>query len=365
MAILFLIVLAICGSLLAAGIALLRVGLRRRRDRTPDAPAQAQVVTGDHSPIETGDHSPIETGDDARTVGKVLAVITGTALIGGALAVFAGFIDLMQNGLGFNSKGRILRLRGKAQLPEVTSDDGWSDGASPAVDGIADDERRAVAACWLVSAQMEHASVAAFAQLSLHLAALGAPSDLTERTHRAALDEIRHARRCYALASAFAGGPLGAGPILALAQPPDPASDRPAIDLVRLAVGSLVDGALAEGIAADVARRAGDAARDPVVRQTLTMIAGDEDRHAELAWSVLGWCLDRGGEPVRAAVHARAVRLGDELAPAGADLGGIDADRLAGHGLLTTDAIGAIAVARIGAVRDRALVMAAPLALAA
>lgn len=349
--ILFLIFIA---GPIGGGITLLWLGLRRPDRPAANPPPEARVVVGDHSEIGRG--------SGGRKAARTLAVISGTALVGGGIAILVGVIDFMQNGFGMNSKGRILRLRGKAALPEVSVDDAWRDDARPAVDGVSDDERRVIAACWILSAQMEHASVAAFAQLSLHLAALGGPSDLVERTHRAALDEIRHARRCYALASAFADASVGAGPIAALAEP---AADRAPIDLVRLAVGSLVDGALAEGIAADVARRAGAAARDPVVRQTFAMIASDEETHAELAWSVLAWCIDRGGAPVRAAVHARALRLGDELAPSAPDLGAIQPARLASHGLLTSDVIGAIAAARIAAVRERALAQAAPLARAA
>jgi hypothetical protein len=350
MELLILLVIFIGGPI-GGGITLLWLGLRRPDRHPASRPPEARVVTGDHSDIGRG--------RGARTAARTVAVIGGTALIGGGVAILAAVIDFMQNGLGGGSKGRILRLRGKAALPELAADDGWSDDARPAIDGVSDDERRVIAACWILSAQMEHASVAAFAQLSLHLAALGAPAELVERTHRAALDEIRHARRCFALAGAFAGTPVGAGPIAALAQPA--AADRAPIDLVRLAVGSLVDGALAEGIAADVARRAGDAARDPVVRLTFAMIAADEETHAELAWSILAWCVDRGGDPVRAAVHARALRLGDELAPPAPDLGGIDPGRLAGHGLLTSDAIGAIAAARIAAVRERALACSQPM----
>lgn len=86
------------------------------------------------------------------------------------------------------------------------------------MDHLARDQRDALAKLWLISARMEHASVAAFSQLSLHLAALGAPSELVERIHVAALDEIRHARRCYAIASAFAGKALTAGPIAEFAE---------------------------------------------------------------------------------------------------------------------------------------------------
>jgi hypothetical protein len=55
------------------------------------------------------------------------------------------------------------------------------------------------------------------AQPRLHLAALGAPASLVELAHLAALDEIRHARRCFALASAYAGRVWTPGPIAGLA----------------------------------------------------------------------------------------------------------------------------------------------------
>ena len=52
---------------------------------------------------------------------------------------------------------------------------------------------------------MAGAEIASFARTSLDLLALGAPADLVAETHRAALDEIEHARIAYALASAFSG----------------------------------------------------------------------------------------------------------------------------------------------------------------
>jgi hypothetical protein len=160
---------------------------------------------------------------------------------------------------------------------------------------------------------MEHASVAAFAQLSLYLSALGAPPALLERTHAAALDEIRHASRCFALASAYAGRPWTAGAIPALAQ----AGGAGPMSFARLACGSLVDGCLAEGLAADVAAAGAAAAVDPAIRATLTMIAEDETRHAELAWDVLAWCLAHGGAATQRGARAqRAVRDRAHAAPA-------------------------------------------------
>jgi hypothetical protein len=109
---------------------------------------------------------------------------------------------------------------------------------------------------------------------------------------------------------------------------------------------------VAEGVAADVARTASMAATDPVVRDALAMIARDEETHAELAWSVLEWCLETRG--VRRAVAARVAKLDDELAPQLPDLRGFSAEQLAAHGVLDQAQIGALAAARIAAVRERA-----------
>ena len=84
------------------------------------------------------------------------------------------------------------------------------------------------------------------------------------------------------------------------------------------------------------------------------MIAADETRHAELAWAIMTWCLDAGGDEVLAAVATRATRLGDELAPRVPDLPGIAPERLASYGLLDQETIGAVAAARIAATRARA-----------
>jgi hypothetical protein len=337
----------IMGLALYGGVRLLIFAVRRPERRDDPVPI-AQVVPGDHSTIRSGQHQ-----EPAGV--RVLAFAIGGALIGGVVFVIAAIHDFMTGWGEWGTKGRLLRLRGKAHLPEVEPGDGWSDDAAPAVDDVSDAERRVLAEAWLISARMEHASVAAFAQLGLHLAALGAPADLAERTHQAALDEIRHARRCFAFARAFGGQAWTAGPIAALGR-----DGGGAVDRVRLAIGSLVDGCLNEGIAADVAANGARGARDPVVRDTLQMIAADEERHAELAWSVLAWCVDTGGEAVRAAVAARAARLTDELAPRAPDFPGLSRERLVAHGLFDQDTIGRIAVRRIDLVRRRASELVAP-----
>jgi hypothetical protein len=344
--VLFLVVVPIL-LLFVGGIALIRSGLRKPPlDENPDTLPAAQVVSGGTSPLREGGQS------NGRVVVNALKIGIGTVLIGGGIAVIAGIYSFFTTPLlgESSSKGRLLRLRGKARLPGVAKGRGWADDASPRVAHLTAAERRTLADAWLLSARMEHASIPAFAQLSLHLAALGAPSELVERTHTAALDELRHTRRCFAMANAYAGESWTAGPIAELAT----GGRGAAVDHVRLAVGSLVDGCLAEGIASDVAALGAGRAEDPVVRDALAMIASDEEQHAELAWSVLAWCLTTGGDDVHAAVAARTSRLSDELAPRAPDFAGVDRDRLAAHGLFDQETLGAVATARVAQVAARA-----------
>src|SRR5262249_6350017 len=79
----------------------------------------------------------------------------------------------------------------------------WTEGDRPSTDGRTPEERASLAEAWTASALFEHASVASFSRVSLELMAAGAPADLVELAHLAALDEIRHARLCFALAAAY------------------------------------------------------------------------------------------------------------------------------------------------------------------
>lgn len=149
---------------------------------------------------------------------------------------------------------------------------------------------------WLQDALAEHASVASFARVTLELLALGAPPDLVQQAQQAGLDEIDHARRCFALASRYAGRPLGPG---ALAPPPP----RPA-DLTRMAVDTFIEGCIGETIAALIAERSIAGCTDPDVVETLKVIADDEARHAALAWRTIAWAIEQGGDDVREALSA-------------------------------------------------------------
>jgi hypothetical protein len=193
----------------------------------------------------------------------------------------------------------------------------------PTVDGLDRASRRALARAWARAGELEHASVAAFVELAAHLRAHGAPAPLVVACAYAADDERDHAARCFALASRYAGRPVAAGRLTHLGTGPVPT-------VARLAVESLVDGVANEGYAALLASTRRDAAADPTVVATLTAIAADEAAHAELAWAVLAWCLDAGGDDVRAAVRAAEAELADPRPPRA--LPGAAAPLAAAHG---------------------------------
>ena len=169
----------------------------------------------------------------------------------------------------------------------------WTDALLPTVDQVPVSLRPELARRWTLVAQMEHASIAAFARFSLQLLALGAPSDLIERTNQALADETAHARSAFALASAYAGRPIGPDR-LAL----DGAFGG-AIDLAEVVRLVVRKGCVGETVAAIEASEAEGRCIDPVVRRVLARIAVEEGRHAELAWRTVRWALDAGDPRVR------------------------------------------------------------------
>ena len=79
--------------------------------------------------------------------------------------------------------------------------------------------------------------------------------------------------------------------------------------MARLAVGSLIDGALHEGLSARVLARLARRCEVPAVVRVLKEIARDEGRHAAHGWDVVEWCLSEGGAPVAAALRGAVAVL--------------------------------------------------------
>lgn len=254
-----------------------------------------------------------------------------------------GFVGYLIHGFGGYTKGRLLRIRNRAALAALRLGTGWSAPAAlnkATLQRISASERTTIGELWLTAARMEHASIAAFSQLSLHLCELGAPAYLLESTHQAALDEIEHSRLCYSVASQLLSQDQEAGPIRELKHSRGPVSFQ------RLAIGSLVDGCLAEGIAADVAQAAATKVDDPTIKSILERIAQDEERHGQLAWEILDWTLKAGPEDLAAIVAARGHSLSSRIAPALPPIPNVPADTLAAFGILDQTTLGVIATKR-------------------
>lgn len=194
--------------------------------------------------------------------------------------------------------GRPFTTEGIAHVGQATARGDWQSDAAPSVAGLSDATRTALAEAWLADALAEHASVPAFGRLAVELAGHGAPPSLLARCGEAMVDEVRHARDCFAIASAYAGRTLGPGPVEAPA--------RPVPSLVDLAVETFREGCIGESLAAGRAAVQLGHATDPAVRRTLARIVDDETRHAELAWAILRWTIDVGGTDVRDALTEAA-----------------------------------------------------------
>ncbi|MBS2023682.1 MAG: ferritin-like domain-containing protein, partial [Deltaproteobacteria bacterium] len=179
------------------------------------------------------------------------------------------------------------------------------------------------AARWRWNGQTEHASVAAFAQVTLDLMALGAPPKLLDAANRDARDEIRHAELCFSLARAIDGqveGPRA----FPQARELDPRPLTRTLALTQLAVKSLIDGALYEGLSARVIARLAKRTDDVAIRSLLLELAADEGRHSASAWDVIDWCIAEGGAPVVQALRGAAAGMGERYAgnlPEGAMVG--------------------------------------------
>ena len=85
--------------------------------------------------------------------------------------------------------------------------------------------------------------------------------------------------------------------------------------LAELAVETFLDACLGETVAALALREAAGGAEKRQIASLLDRIAGDEERHAELAWRTVAWALREGGAPVREALSAAMEAVREEGSP--------------------------------------------------
>ncbi len=145
---------------------------------------------------------------------------------------------------------------------------------------------------------LEHASVAAFAHVSLELMALGAPPDLVAGAHQAALDEVRHAQIMLALATGIDGRDRSPGPLIT-----PPVRDPSPLRILR---DTLREGCMGETVGAVLLDEAARHCAIPALRAIYAQVGEDEARHAELAWRTVQWLLTHG---ISEADRPRALEL--------------------------------------------------------
>lgn len=168
-----------------------------------------------------------------------------------------------------------------------------------------------LARAWAHDAALEAGAVAAFDKLAAQLRALAADPALIEWAERASREEAGHARRACALVGTYDGAvyePVG---------PAVPVLDAHELDLASLAFESLVDGCLGEGVAAEIARVSAARATDPQARGFLASIVDEERSHAELAWAVVAFALDRDPGKVHPALADALERVARARSPRG------------------------------------------------
>lgn len=155
---------------------------------------------------------------------------------------------------------------------------------------------------WLATmAQLEAASVEAFAALHDDLARHGAPDSLLRLVRIAAEDEVRHAR--LAREQAESRGAIVPEVHVEVAR---------GRSLVELALDNAREGCIEETFGAVLARIQAERAVDPDLRDMLEGIARDELGHAFLSWRIAEWLDARIADDARERVReARAQKLAE------------------------------------------------------
>lgn len=205
--------------------------------------------------------------------------------------------------------GRPLVIAGAPRVARTAAGDDWLTDLDAASELSAAEAAR-LGAYWTEVAALEHASVASFARFTLELLGVGAPPELVADTQRAALDEVEHARLAWSLASAYLGRPVGPGPL----RVDDVA---PARSLAQMVASLVKEGCVGETLGAAEAEAMAAAVGQTGLGAALRTVAGDEQRHAALAWRTLRWLVARHGDAVRGATVAAVAEMEAELvAPA-------------------------------------------------
>merc|ERR1719259_704288 len=111
---------------------------------------------------------------------------------------------------------------------------------------------------------------------------LGAPSELLIASQAASIDEIKHAKMCYSLASIFINTDVSPESL-------DVEESLGDLDVKSIIKSVIREGCIEETLAAIEAHFRADHSEDHEIKQVLEEIANDETKHAQLAWDTISW----------------------------------------------------------------------------
>jgi hypothetical protein len=130
---------------------------------------------------------------------------------------------------------------------------------------------------------------------------------------------------CFALASAYAGRPIGPGRL-------DVTGALSDLSLEHSVLTAIEEGCIGETIAAAEAAEASRRAADPVIAAVLRDISEDEARHAALAWRFVVWALEHALSEARERIGRELERVAELRALP--DPGDEQPAELAAHGFV-------------------------------
>ncbi|MFO0547098.1 MAG: hypothetical protein U0271_01855 [Polyangiaceae bacterium] len=184
----------------------------------------------------------------------------------------------------------------------------WVEGLRASLTDLPLAARAELARFWTRAAERHHHDIAVYSRFSLGLISLAAPPGLLTGAHRAAFESTRHARTSFALASLFAGEPIGPKPLAGAAGGLEGLHRAPLLraTLSGACVASCVASALAEGRAR--------VAREPALIAYFEELSRDFAEHAAFAWRAAQFLLESADTPADAAeLRASIVAMRGEL----------------------------------------------------
>jgi hypothetical protein len=147
----------------------------------------------------------------------------------------------------------------------------------------------------------EHASIASFGAFTIALLSNGAPPDLVSDALTAGLDEVRHAKVSFEIASMLLGG--GNGTVIVEPGPLPASSLNFGNNLTALALGATQEGCVEETLSALVAFMEVEEELDQepnigtkikeLLKDKMTTIAMEEASHSALAWRTVQWVCNK------------------------------------------------------------------------